>query len=436
MIDPWITIKRHIVCQELSVDIMITVNLGNTRWSSNAPSFYKTVCNLLALYTKVFLLLSCSANHSLELPNCFSDSVSNITITADTTDILTRVPTTARFAHRIFDYVEDSDLYYGLEDSENRIDVFKLDSGFVRSILLTGPEFDQPIANMMIHTKDSIFLTVNDPYKLVLINQRGELINSWKVNGAPVEWQYAPDYYHSKRNFQKPIVLNNLVHIAITPFDFYYHSSRADMKLFSVYNLKERTWTTLYGVTEGIYTVPDIVLPDDFTLPNFVYANGSVWVSYPLGAYAYQYNAKGEFMGKKCIGGSVISTIPEPPALDSDIQQEMNYLLSAPYYGNLSYHSKLKVFSRIVFHEIALYANDGKLNKFCNRNLSIQLFDENMNPIIEKPIEHNITLLPGFFIATSDGFITGTACSRKKIKEDYLTLNTRIKFKIGSTQGL
>lgn len=415
---------------------MISLDFGNRGRGCNAPSFHTTCCSLFTIYTMVFVLVGCSTSPPVVLPNCFTDSVSNITITADTTDIWTRVPTTVRYTHRIFDYVEDSNLYYGLEGTENRIDVFKLDSGFVRSILLTDPDLDQPIVNIRVHTKDSIFLTANEPYTLLLINQHGELINSWKVNDAPVKWQYAPDYYHSKRNFQKPILFNNLVHIAITPFDFYYHSNRADMKLFCVYNLKERTWTTLYGHTEGIYTTPDITLPDDFTLPNFVYANGSVWVSYPLSAFAYQYNLKGEYIGKKCIGGSVISKIPEPPALDADIQQEVNYLLSAPYYGSLSYHSKLKIFSRIVFHEMALYANDGKLNQFCNRNLSIQFFDQDMNPIIEKAIDYNITLLPGYFIPTSDGFITGSACSSKKVNEDYLTLNRRIKFNIVSTEML
>lgn len=410
---------------------MITLDFSNKGRGSNAPSFYTTCCSL---FTTVWVMVSCSTSSPAELPDCFTGSVRNITITADTTDSWTPVPTTARYAHRVFDYVEASNLYYGLEATENRIDVFTLDSGFVRSILLTAPEFDQPVVNIMVHTKDSIFLTANDPYKLLLINQHGDLINSWKVNDAPVKWDYAPDYYHSKRNFQKPILSNSFVHIAITPFDFYYHRSRAGMKLFCVYDLKERTWTTLYGHTEGIYTTPDITLPDDFTLPNFVYANGSLWASYPLSAYAYQYNTKGEFIGKKCIGGNAISRIPEPPALDSDIQQEMNYLLSAPYYGNLSYHSKLKIFSRIVFHEMPLYGNDGKLNQYCDRNLSIQFFDQDMNPIIEKVIDHTITLLPGYFIATSDGFITAGACRSKKINEDYLILNKRIKFNIVSTE--
>lgn len=415
---------------------MIKSDFGKRQRGSNAPYFYTTCCSLLAASATVLVLVGCSTNPSAELPNCFTDSVSNITITADTTDSWTPVPTTARYAHRIFDYAEANNLYYGLEATENRIDVFRLDSGLVRSILLTDPEFDQPIANIMVHTADSIFLTANDPYTLLLINHHGKLITSWKLNEAPVEWDYAPNYYHSKRNFQKPILFNGLVHIAITPFDFYYHSNRADMKLFCVYNLTERKWTRLYGHTEGVYTTPDITLPDDFTLPNLVYANGSVWVSYPLSAHAYQYNTKGEFMGKKCIGGNAISKIPEPPALDADIQQETNYLISAPFYGRLSYHSKLKIFSRIVFHEIPLYGNDGKLNQFCKRNLSIQFFDQDMNPIIEKAIDNTITLLPGYFIATSDGFITASTCGGKKINEDYLTLNKRIRFNIVSTGTL
>jgi len=392
---------------------------------------------LISFFLCMLVTISCStSNDFLVIPLC--NTQNNINrgreiLLIDTIFLKTKVPDTVKYFHKNFDYDLISGDYYGLETAIGikKIEVFNCGTEYIKTILLEDPVFNGSINGIKLHTKDSIFIIKNDPFTLVLINDVGDVINVWNVGDAPLNWDYSNDYYFSGSNFQKPIVSGNTIYLPITPLDYFYHDDRDNINLFFSYDLKERKWKDFFGAADDFYLTKDrIDLPFDYTVPSITYAFNYILITYPLSSFIFKFNLDGEMTQKICVSSKFITQFSKPPKRESDIQQTINYLRSAPFFGPLHYHSKVNVFSRVCFHEMSLYADDGTLNSLCNRRKSLQILDSYFNLISEEIIDKEYNLYPGQYVVLDDGFLINRICTNNKSEdsENVLSMNNKIQF--------
>lgn len=343
--------------------------------------------------------------------------------------IKTIVPDSALYLHRMFDVREAVNAYFGLAKSVRGLflEQFELGNKYVRTVQL-GPEFEGDICSLLVHSPDSIFFLKNDPFQLILTNHNGVVQKVWSLADAPLPGRYSEEYYFSTRNDQKPIVYGHTVYIPIMIMDYFSRKDRGKIPRFVSYDLTKNTWGQPFGIPSGMYQTDDkIDVPDDFAAPMLVRANDQLWVTFPLDHRIYRYDLTGTLLETICTGSKYLTGWLQPPGLDSDIQQQTNYLLTAPFFGPLHYHAEIALFSRVLFHETELQRPDGTLVQFSDRHRSIQYFDRNMNFLHEHLLDSKAGLFPGQYWVTGTGFVVSYIRSSGNLSENELSINTVLR---------
>jgi hypothetical protein len=137
-------------------------------------------------------------------------------------------------------------------------------------------------------------------------------------------------------------------------------------------------------------------------------------------------NKTGKLVAENCISSKYIKKLFPPLDYDVDHQLERNFFIASPYYGSLSYHKKLGIFSRIALHEQEEILPDGKINSLMNKSVSVILFDKKLQKIdefiLKKESEYSsFGDLNSRFISypLSDGFLGTLKESQLKTESEF-----------------
>jgi len=377
----------------------------------------------------LYFLSSCAPQDTVLInPNCFSQLHRSL-IKTTAKVVKTQVPHNKHSRYEIFDVLttRDSLFYYGLDLNNLTLNIFEISKGFKESISINVPTLDKA-SGISVYSRDSIFVFRDMPVKLFLINQKGVLINQWDLGSAPVDWDLSNEYYLEDYQHMKPLLANGLLHLILSPLDYFYHNEKSRLKLFATYDLANKEWVKLYGGPKGVYLKNNIELPYEHGLPSRIIIGNYSYVSYPVDHYIYKYDyITGSLIDKLCASSRHIGKFSKIPDLGADMQQRLEFLITTAYYGKLNYHKDVKLVSRVVFHETPLFDVGGNMSDFCDRTISIMYFDEQMNFIEEteaNPLDLNY--FNEFMVALDNGFLLSPICESKYLSnysDDGLALN-------------
>jgi hypothetical protein len=174
-------------------------------------------------------------------------------------------------------------------------------------------------------------------------------------------------------------------------------------------------------------TSSPVSLPDKYTYPYYEIVNEIIYVSNPFNHSIQVFDKDGTLLHEVCMASEYIEKLQQPLDATYDMQEAMNFHVTAPYYGQINYHEETDVFSRLVFHKAPLYRNDGKLNmNNCDKTYSLILFNKDLQKVSEIFLGDEALWVRA--LATKSGFIASGKCNNY-VGEDYLRYNFKYDFK-------
>lgn len=353
----------------------------------------------------------------------------------------------------IFEYnqVIDERLLVCYKRGSYKIEVFDIENQTHLKTISLDPNILGQIGSFYVHNLDSMFFT-KEPTELLMINQTGQLAKKWQLDNAPINWSlthkeneneaplyYFPNITQSIHGYDK---ISHRIFINLTHIDIWYFGERKDFKLHGVFDLENNRWNILYGHLPNIYAIKDgqkVMYPFHLSQPFCLVKGDSSIVSFPLDHYIYVYNNKtGELLSKHCTNSKNIKTLGKPLAYEADMQQQANFSITSPHYGQINYHAKAKTYSRLYLHGEELKNQDGTVKRLSDKRLSVIFFNENFQVIGEHFFDKNdeydrLGGTKNHAIALSDGFLA--VKKEKKMQNDnYLYYCSYLKIVNNSIQ--
>ncbi len=277
-----------------------------------------------------------------------------------------------------------------------------------------------------VHNLDSIFLFRGLNPRGYLVNLEGELLDSWDLTGAPINWPGADSYtlYESSDGF---IFKNGKFHFELNTSSFYGITDRSDIKTQGIYDPKNRKWERVFGNLPDFYATND---PVDFvatlTQPTKVIANDQIIISYPLSHEIHAYDMKGNLLKVVCAASTYIKKLEEPVYKqgERDRQQEFIRMSATPAYLGLYYHKDLNVYTRLARHKFDMVTESGGFRSPCEVEFSLIVLDQDLNKISELKLD-DYKYDWRFAIPTSKGFWSIPICTEWK-EEDYFRFSKHL----------
>lgn len=319
-------------------------------------------------------------------------------------------------------------LFYGLTPAAepNTISLFNLRSGkFLKKIKIDRNFFKSDISSFYVHNPDSIYFFSFQSKNIYLIDSNGEKLDEWEISFNvknpfgetdfmfPTFVMYDSFYFDSK---------NNQIVCPIISQRFHELPGDNELPSIAVVDLnKEEIIKTLVPPIGKMRDRGDGFYPDDISVIQMTVLDGIVYASYPIDPIIYKYElATGKLLeaSKAFIDEKELGFMP-PMSYDfkKDRSKAWKYRLETPYFENLKYHSKSKVFSRI-FHHLYQRGESG-IDKGQFRTATIYLFDKNLN-LLGKEVVNNSRLGVFGSVSTGDGYLSSPHDFYQK-NENYLS---------------
>ncbi|MCS6973330.1 MAG: DUF4221 domain-containing protein [Cyclobacteriaceae bacterium] len=345
----------------------VSCRLGGT------PKHLHKFLLIIALFS---LLVACKEKEIT--PECSDFTEGATLIVQDTISI--SIPSTGFPTYTQLFLYKDS-LLYCLKLGTEKLDIYNIfQNAYVKSISL-DPNFVQNLGAFFVHTTDSIFITQELTYVL-LINDRGEIVDRYDLGHAPLSWTGSFDvpeyfffagsqaglYYNSKR---KDLV------VTLTSPEIWYYENRSSFGLHGTYNILTKTWKCVFGLLPGVYARQNVAYPFILSNPYCLSIGDTSYVSFPMDHNLYVYNNQSGDLLKVVCGAARNFQIAEPfpySELD-DLERQRNFLMTNGWYGALQYHRGVKLFSR------TLVRNSQDVNN--ERETAVIFFNQNLKRIGE-----------------------------------------------------
>jgi hypothetical protein len=290
------------------------------------------------------------------------------------------------------------------------------------------------VANLFIHTLDSIFFQESYPPSVVLINSEGDLVKRFDTDENIEDFisdSDVPTLYTFATMFQyrNPVFIpktNELIMIT-HPIGAELRPGYDDVKRLGIYDIKNYKWKKFFAKPEGIMkTKGNLYYNFDLSIPYLLVVDTLAYITYPMDHYIYVYNINsGELLFKRA-GNSKLDVnmpYPLPPSKIEDSQSAWNIRIQTPFYEPLFYNSKLSMFTRNFHFEQELKDENGRLNDGVERKGSVIIFDNELN-IVGETIFENGDLGVLKSIPLSDGFLMGD--NTFKLKNDDTLIYRRV----------
>jgi hypothetical protein len=379
----------------------------------------------------IFTFYSCDQSKFLGLTNdCVPQEstslialvVSNEVKIEQPVDLDGRLP---NYTYGIFDNSE----YIAFCGNGQAIQFFNMTRGKLERVVEPNKELPiiNEIGNFYVHSLDSIFLFRDVPPKAFLINEYGNLINQWKLDGAPINWGNLSDYalYKSHSGFH---FTDDKFYIALNTSMFFGIQNREGLRTQAIFDYNEDKWDTVYGVLPPVYSTNDkFDFVAAFTHPHRVFKGNEHIISYPQSHEIHKYDESGNLMGTYCASSQYISELEEPLLKGSAGDRQAGFLRfsAAPSYLGFFYHEELNIYTRLVRHKFAIEGTGGQLRSPCEIEYSLIVMNEQLQIIDE-------TKLDGFLYdwrfakATSNGFWVMPICDQWP-GEEFMNYTTHLK---------
>jgi hypothetical protein len=385
--------------------------------------------------TLCLLLFSCNSDraylNTLDPPKECAYQANLHLIVKDTLSI-----ETPKQSFPIFEYNQIMDSIYLVcyKRGSYRIEVFDIKKQNHLKTISLDPNMLGDIGSFYVHNLDSIFFT-KEPTELLMINQAGQLVRKWQLDNAPINWSltqkeneneaplyYFPNITQSIHGYDRA---SHRIFINLTNIDIWYFDERKDFKLHGVFDLENNKWNILYGHLPNIYANrggQKLMYPFHLSQPFCLIKGDSSIVSFPLDHYIYIYNNRsGELLSKYCTNSKGVKMLGKPLAYEADSQQQANFSITSPHYGQINYHAKAKTYSRLYLHGEALKNQDGTIKRLSDKRLSVIFLNEHFQVVGEHFFDRNddydrLGGTKNHAIALSDGFLA--VKKEKKMQTD------------------
>ncbi|MFY0591300.1 hypothetical protein [Roseivirga sp.] len=279
------------------------------------------------------------------------------------------VPESFSSQHMLFDtfQTEGRLIYYGYNQSKNKIEFYNGETWLESEQL--DKDINTTISSISISSKDSIFLTTEQPPLLFMLNGHGDVVRKWDVS-KPFSSITDEYFYLSDGNNNKPIFLNkgNQIVFNLTRLDLETKNFKKDKGVFAVYDIKSSSWIKKpFGDVPKIYSQGEY--PRDLSIPDIELAGDFIAVAFPLSHAIYFYDLEHlHLKGKVCLDQQRTplnyKVIKNPNA-----QDESNYLITQPFFSGLHFNPETNSIDRVYFREQPLKQPNGRLNLLTNRQI-------------------------------------------------------------------
>lgn len=330
-------------------------------------------------------------------------------------------------------------LFFGLTPAAepNTISVFNLKSSkFEKKIKIDRNFFKSDISSFYIHNPDSIYFFSFQSKNIYLIDNNGDKVNEWQISFRdnnpfdetdfmfPTFVMYDSFYFNRKKNqIVCPIISQR----------FHELTGGNDLPSIAIVDLNTEEIIKVLAPPVGkMLERGSNFYPDDISVIQMTVQGEFVYASYPIDQIIYKYDlATGDLL-KTSKAFADDKDLGFMPAMSYDFKKDRKkawkYRLETPYFENLKYHSKSKIFSRIFHHRYV--RGESGIDKGQFRTASILLFDMNLN-LVGKEIVQNSKLGAFGSVSTDDGYLSSPNDFYQK-NENYL--NHKYLYKIKSIE--
>lgn len=357
----------------------------------------------------LILLIACADQKSEVVGIECSNAVNLVTLEAvDTLNI--NVPSLAFPRYdQLFLY---EDILYCLKTRSYKFDLFDLwDQKFIRSIEL-DPNFVQNLGAFYVHNPDSIFITQELTY-VVLLNDSGDVVDRFDLGDAPLSWIGSfdvPEYFFYSRSPASLCYNANRKSLIVTftSPEIWYYKKRRNFQMHGSYNIAEKKWERTFGSLPEPYSTDEIAYPFIVSNPYCLSLGDTSYVTFPMNPNIFVYNNLTGKMTRVVCGNSELLELADPYSYSQieNRELELSFVKTKGWYGTLQYHSDLKMFSRTLALNAYHSASDD-----IKKETEVIFFDKNLVRIGSHVFVKNGPYAgvggEGFSVgfATPDGFI-------------------------------
>jgi hypothetical protein len=189
------------------------------------------------------------------------------------------------------------------------------------------------------------------------------------------------------------------------------------------FQLLEADSSIYHQIIDGAY-------PEDLSYTYLEETDHYIFVNYPMDHFAYKYDKLTlKYLGKFpcCPRNPIEFPAPLSKASFKDRTEKWKFRITTPFYEPLKYHSKLKLYSRILHYPIEVDENSRISEDIDQKRISsILIFDEKFSFVQEYIVEGGLL---GVYqsVPTSDGWLFGPCSSLYKSERKFI-FNKKITF--------
>ena len=280
-----------------------------------------------------------------------------------------------------YSVLEEADNWYICETSEDQLNftIYDMKNG---KILLHDSlnTIDMTVGLTTFKSFDSIYFQMPVRSKLIRFDSAGIIKEKIDMSSLKLDWMMegSPFGMHNtqqqgnilfRKNGKQMVFVND-------PFGFWDYPDQTKIKLIVEYDPTTNTVISNFGERKNFMTQGDFEVPDKYTFPYLAVEGEYVYASYPLDHQVYKYDLNtSELVNSSCVSSSNIKRLPDPLRKSVGLQEQINFQISSPYYGQVNFHKDLNLFTRLVFHEPS---EEAKVSS-CKNEYSLLVFDADLN---------------------------------------------------------
>jgi hypothetical protein len=392
--------------------------------------------NTSFILLSILIIFSCSVDTELDdyLSSCISGSSNNLDSNIELVRTeLKRIGVSpeiykAKVKYSLFEEEEDIYLLETDQESSNHT-IYNLSKGIIQSSrIIEGPPIDIGITTYFGH--DSIYFHTGLKGVIYRMDTAGTILEKIDIKKLQPNWFIEgsiPSILDNLNQGQIGLINDHTFLLNLDAFDFWLYPNKDSINSLIAYDFQKSEIVSEMGEQARELTSSPVSLPDKYTYPYYEIVNELIYVSNPFNHSVQVFDKDGTLLHEACMASEYIEKLQQPLDATYDMQEAMNFHVTAPYYGQLNYHEETDIFSRLVFHEAPLYRNDGKLNmNNCDKTYSLILFNKDLQKVSEIFLGDEALWVRA--LATKSGFIASGKCNNY-VGEDYLRYNFKYDFK-------
>ncbi|MHA7128033.1 hypothetical protein [Algoriphagus namhaensis] len=288
-------------------------------------------------------------------------------------------------------YLFQDSLHYILPGKpKDKIFVLNLSSGLFETEITLDPNFFSNPSGIHVHSPDSIFVSEFMYPVIYLINQAGEILDSYDLYRETL-WDMPAEGFANfglYTSYGKTFVYNSERNSFLIPLKqqdlWYFVERKKDFPVLAEYSLETKDFAKLFGRYEGVYrSAENYMLPFFLSHPIIEVTQKEIILSFSYDPYLYIYSLDGEFVVKK-----------EASVSDFWLGMPLRYDMNNYDEEGMSEFSRRNSY----FTDFFYVAEEGKYIRIFNecvpdveglckaRNIFALVFDESLNLIDKKLI--------------------------------------------------